>query len=60
MTYIDAYGDLFDDEDVYPCVLEYLIHNCPHYANLSNDEMENLDINSVDELALYWEQRMNI
>ena len=57
MTYIDAYGDLFEDEDVYSCVLEYLIDNCPHYADLREIDEEEYEL---DEIALRWERIMNI
>lgn len=40
MTYISSCGDLCDDEDIYPCVLDYLIENCPYYANLRKVETD--------------------
>lgn len=58
MTYISSCGDLCDDEDIYPCVLEYLIQNCPLYADFNEDEVQVQP--SYDEVALSWERRLKL
>jgi hypothetical protein len=60
MTYINACGDLCDDEDIYSCVLEYLIDNCPHYADLREVETDDYQFSSIDENALHWEKQMKV
>jgi len=59
MTYISSCGDLCDDEDIYPCVLEYLIQNCPLYAKHSEEEVQ-VPISFEDEIALSWEWRLKL
>lgn len=60
MTYIGSCGDLCDDEDIYPIVLEYLIDNCPLYRNLRKVESPDFVINREDEIALAWMKKMKI
>ena len=60
MTYISSSGDLCDDEDIYPCVLEYLIQNCPHYADLREVEYEEYPVQPMDELAFKWEKCLRL
>jgi hypothetical protein len=60
MTYISSCGDLCDDEDIYPCVLEYLIQNCPHYAHLREIENDDYNLRTIDEVAIYWEKSLGI
>lgn len=60
MTYISFCGDLCDDEDIYPCVLEYLIENCPHYAHLRDNQSNDFRLRSLDEIALGWEKKMRV
>ncbi len=60
MTYISSCGDLCDDEDIYPCVLEYLIQNCPHYAHLREIENDDYNFKAIDELAIYWENSLRL
>jgi|LakMenEpi03Aug12_release.lakeMendotaPanAssembly.Ray.scaffolds.fasta_scaffold02392_38 hypothetical protein len=59
MTYISSSGDLCDDEDIYPCVLEYLIQNCPHYAHLRPLEDDDT-YQPVDEIAIQWEKNLRL
>ena len=59
MTFISSCGDLCDDEDIYPCVLEYLIQNCPLYAKCCEEEVQ--DPNCFeDAIALSWERRLKL
>ena len=60
MTYISSCGDLCDDEDIYPCVLEYLINHCPHYSHLRKIEPDDFQLQIIDEIALRWERKMKI
>lgn len=60
MTYISSSGDLCDDEDIYPCVLEYLIENCPHYAHLRENENDDYNLELLDELAIQWERNLRL
>lgn len=60
MTYISSCGDLCDDEDIYPCVLEYLIQNCPHYAEFREVELEEYNLQPIDELAISWERSLKL
>lgn len=60
MTYISSTGDLCDDEDIYPCVLEFLIQNCPHYANLHYVDYEDYSLQPMDELAIRWERSLRL
>jgi hypothetical protein len=60
MTYISSCGDLCDDEDIYPCVLEYLIQNCPHYADLREVEADDYNLQPMDELAIQWERYLRL
>jgi hypothetical protein len=50
MTYISSCGDLCDDEDIYPCVLDYLIENCPHYSNLREVETNDYQMFQLREI----------
>ena len=50
MTYISACGDLCDDEDIYPCVLEYLIQNCQHYSHLRDVETDDYQLFQLCEI----------
>lgn len=60
MTYISSCGDLCDDEDIYPCVLEYLIQNCPHYSHLREIEVDDYKLQPMDELAIRWERSLRL
>lgn len=60
MTYISSCGDLCDDEDIYPCVLEYLIQNCPHYAEYREIDYDDFQLMPMDEVAMYWESVMRV
>jgi len=60
MTYISSTGDLCDDEDIYPCVLEFLIQNCPHYADLREVEIDDYNFQPIDELAIHWERSLRL
>ena len=58
MTFISACGDVCDDEDIYPCVLNYLIDNCPFYADLKQCETNDYNFSSIEEQAFEWENRL--
>jgi len=59
MTYISSCGDLCDDEDIYPCVLEYLDEEI---FVVVEEKLEDIQVqsSSYDEIALSWERRLRL